>query len=75
MLVAVEQNHRQTVAEFGSQRAVAGGCRGVDVDEGQLEVEFGGQLDQPVVDPLADAASGAAQQLDVCAAHASQCRS
>ncbi len=75
MLTAVEQNHRQTVAEFGAQRVVAGGRRGVDIGERQREIELGGQLSQLVVHPLADTASGAAQQLDVCAAHLTQCRS
>ena len=69
MLAAVEQDHRQPVAEFGSQRAVAFRRFDVDVGGRQVEAEFFGELLQLRVDTVADRAAGAGQQLDVTAAH------
>lgn len=69
MLAAVEQHHRQPVAELGAQAGVTGGSGGVDVGGRQVEIKFGGQFLQLRVHPIADRAAGAGQQLDLWAAH------
>jgi hypothetical protein len=69
VFAAVEQNHRQPVAELGPQAAVAFLRFGVDVGGRQVEVEFLGELLELRVDPVANRAAGAGQQLDLAAAH------
>ena len=51
MLAAVQQNHRQTVAELGPQPGIAGRRQRVDVGRGQLEAQLTGQFRQPARGP------------------------
>src|SRR5271155_2765885 len=69
VLAAVEQDHRQPVTELGAQAAVARCRGGVDVDRRQVEGEFGGELRELRVHPIADRTAGAGQQLNLRAAH------
>jgi hypothetical protein len=69
VFAAVEQDHRQPVAELGSQRAVAFRRFGIDVGGRQVEVEFFGELLELRVDPVADRAASAG----LCGGSSVQC--
>ena len=69
VFAAVEQDHRQPIPEFGTQRLISGGSSGVDVGFGEVEAQFAGQNRQPIMDPAADSAARTGQQLDMSALH------
>jgi hypothetical protein len=61
---AVEQHHRQPVAELCAQRRAARRRGRVDIGHGQAEIQFGGQRPQLVRSTYTQAAAVARQQLD-----------
>ncbi len=65
MLPAVEQDDGEPIAELGAQPGITRRSGGVDVDGGQIEVQFGGQFAEPVVDPLTEATAVPGEQFDV----------
>ena len=77
VLAAVEQNHREAVAELSPQSRVARRRRGIDVRRRQIEAQFSSQSSQQGVYPRAGGAPVAGQQLHLWPAwglgHGHQC--
>ena len=72
MFASVEQHHRQSIAELNPQLHVAGVRRHVDIGAGQLEVQFGGQIGQPLVHLGTQPTTAAGEQFHVCPSHPGQ---
>ena len=72
MFASVEQHHGQSITELNTQLSVPGVRRHVDIGAGQLEVEFGGQVSQPLVHLNAQPTTAAGEQFHVRPSHPGQ---